>query len=94
MIPTPPGIAVEKKAVPRGTLARVGGWLLVTVGLCMVLFAATGGGLPLNDLFALGRDAVLPRGVPTGVVPGLSALDLFQLALALFVGLAFKRFLA
>jgi hypothetical protein len=60
----------------------------------MVLFAATGGGLPLNDLFALGRDAVLPRGVPTGVVPGLSALDLFQLALALFVGLAFKRFLA
>jgi len=28
------------------------------------------------------------------VVQGLSPLDLFQLALALFVGLAFKRFLA
>lgn len=26
--------------------------------------------------------------------PGLSALDLFQLALALLVGLAFRRFLA
>jgi hypothetical protein len=34
-------------------------------------------------------------GAPSpGVVQGLSPLDLFQLALALFVGLAFKRFLA
>jgi hypothetical protein len=94
MIPTPPGSAVEKKPVPRGTLARAGGWLLVTAGLGMLLFAAIGGGLPLNELFALGRGTLLPRGVPAGVVPGLSALDLFQLALALFVGLAFKRFLA
>ena len=80
--------------MPRGTLARAGGWLLVTAGLGMLLFAAIGGGLPLNELFGLGRDTVLPRGVPAGVVPGLSALDLFQLALTLFVGLAFKRFLA
>jgi len=28
------------------------------------------------------------------VVPGLSALDLFQLALALIVGMVFRRFLA
>jgi hypothetical protein len=94
MIPTPPGPVVEKTPAPRGTLARNGGWLLVTAGLCMLLFALIGGVLPLSELFALGRDTVLPGGVPAGVVSGLSALDLFQLALALFVGLAFKRFLA
>ena len=94
MIPTPPGPVVEKAQAPRGTLARTGGWLLVTAGLCMLLFALIGGSLPLGELLALGRDTVLPRGVPAGVVQGLSPLDLFQLALALFVGLAFKRFLA
>jgi hypothetical protein len=94
MIPTPPGPVVEKTPAPRGTLARTGGWLLVTAGLCMLLFALIGGVLPLGELFALGRDTVLPGGVPAGVVSGLSPLDLFQLALALFVGLAFKRFLA
>jgi hypothetical protein len=94
MIPTPPGPVVEKTQAPRGTLARTGGWLLVAAGLCMLLFALIGGALPLGELIALGRDTVLPRGVPAGVVQGLSPLDLFQLALALFVGLAFKRFLA
>ena len=94
MISTPPGPVVEKTHAPRGTLARTGGWLLVTAGLCMLLFALIGGSLPLGELLALGRDTVLPRGVPAGVVQGLSPLDLFQLALALFVGLAFKRFLA
>jgi hypothetical protein len=94
MIPTPPGPVVEKTPEPRGTLARTGGWLLVTAGLCMLLFALVGGVVPLSELFALGRDTVLPGGVPAGVVSGLSPLDLFQLALALFVGLAFKRFLA
>jgi hypothetical protein len=94
MIPTPPGPVVEKTQAPRATLARTGGWLLVAAGLCMLLFAVIGGALPLGELFALGRDTVLPRGVPAGVLPGLSPLDLFQLALALFVGLAFKRFLA
>jgi hypothetical protein len=94
MIPTPPGPVVEKTPAPRGTLARTGGWLLVTAGLCMLLFALIGGVVPLSELFALGRDTVLPGGVPAGVVSGLSPLDLFQLALALFVGLAFKRFLA
>jgi len=89
MIPTPPG-PVAEKALARGTRARTGGWLLVTAGLCMLLF---GGALPLSELFALGRDNVLPPDVPAGVVAGLSPLDLFQLALALFVGLAFKRFL-
>src|SRR5215475_6746788 len=92
MIPTPPGPVVEK-ALARGTRARTGGWLLVTAGLCMLLFALIGGALPLSELFALGRDTVLPPDVPAGVVAGLSPLDLFQLALALFVGLAFKRFL-
>ena len=72
---------------------RAAGWALAGVAFCALLFAAVGGGLPLTDLFAVGRD-VVPRGVPAGVVPGLSALDLFQLALALFVGLAFRRFLA
>jgi hypothetical protein len=94
MIPTPPGPVVEKTQAPRGTLRRTGGWMLVTAGLCMLLFALIGDGLSLNELVALGRDTVLPRGVPAGVVQGLSPLDLFQLALALFVGLAFKRFLA
>jgi hypothetical protein len=94
MIPTPPGPVVEKTQAPRGTRARTGGWLLVTAGLCMLLFALIGGALPLSELFALGQDTVLPLGVPAGVVAGLSPLDLFQLALALFVGLAFKRFLA
>jgi len=92
MIPTPPG-PVAEKALARGTRARTGGWLLVTAGLCMLLFALIGGALPLSELFALGRDTVLPPDVPAGVVAGLSPLDLFQLALALFVGLAFKRFL-
>jgi hypothetical protein len=93
MIPTPPGPVVEKAHASRGTLSRTGGWLLVMVGLGMLLFALIGS-LPLGELLALGRDTVLPRGVPAGVVQGLSPLDLFQLALALFVGLAFKRFLA
>jgi hypothetical protein len=93
MISTPPGPVVEKTQT-RGTLARTGGWLLVTAGLGMLLFALIGGSLPLGELLALGRDTVLPRGVPAGVVQGLSPLDLFQLALALFVGLAFRRFLA
>jgi len=92
MIPTPPGPVVEK-ALARGTRAGTSGWLLVTAGLCMLLFALIGGSLPLSELFALGRDTVLPPDVPAGVVAGLSPLDLFQLALALFVGLAFKRFL-
>jgi hypothetical protein len=48
----------------------------------------------MGELLAVGRDAILPGGVPGGAVPGLSALDLFQLALALLVGLAFRRFLA
>ena len=94
MIPTLPGPVVEKTQAPRGTLRRAGGWMLVTAGLCMLLFALIGDGLSLSELVALGRDTVLPRGVPAGVVQGLSPLDLFQLALALFVGLAFKRFLA
>lgn len=95
MIPTPPGPVVEKAQTSRGTLSRrTGGWLLVMAGLGMLLFALIGGSLPLGELLALGRDTVLPRGVPAGVVQGLSPLDLFQLALALFVGLAFKRFLA
>jgi hypothetical protein len=94
MIPTPPGPVVEKTQAPRGTRLRTGGWMLVTAGLCMLLFALIGDGLSLNELVALGQDTVLPRGVPAGVVQGLSPLDLFQLALALFVGLAFKRFLA
>jgi hypothetical protein len=94
MIPTPPGPVVEKTQAPRATRRRAGGWMLVTAGLCMLLFALIGDGLSLNELVALGRDTVLPRGVPAGVVQGLSPLDLFQLALALFVGLAFKRFLA
>jgi hypothetical protein len=94
MIPTPPGPVVEKAQASRGPLGRTGGWLLVMAGLGMLLFALIGGSLPLGELLALGRDTVLPRGVPAGVVQGLSPLDLFQLALALFVGLAFKRFLA
>ena len=93
MIPTPPGPVVEKAHASRGTLSRTGGWLLVMAGLGMLLFALIGS-LPLGELLALGRDTVLPRGVPAGAVQGLSPLDLFQLALALFVGLAFKRFLA
>ena len=94
MIPTPPGPVVEKAHASSGTRSRTGGWLLVMAGLGMLLFALIGGSLPLGELLALGRDTVLPRGVPAGVVQGLSPLDLFQLALALFVGLAFKRFLA
>jgi len=94
MIPTPPGPVVEKAHASCGTRSRIGGWLLVMAGLGMLLFALIGGSLPLGELLALGRDTVLPRGVPAGVVQGLSPLDLFQLALALFVGLAFKRFLA
>jgi len=94
MIPTPPDPVVEKAQASRGPLSRTGGWLLVMAGLGMLLFALIGGSLPLGELLALGRDTVLPRGVPAGVVQGLSPLDLFQLALALFVGLAFKRFLA
>ena len=93
MIPTPPAPVVEKNQASRGALARTGGWLLVMAGLGMLLFALIGGSLPLGELLALGRDTVLPRGVPAGMVQGLSPLDLFQLALALFVGLAFKRFL-
>ena len=94
MIPTPPGPVVEKAHASHGTRSRIGGWLLVMAGLGMLLFALIGGSVPLGELLALGRDTVLPRGVPAGVVQGLSPLDLFQLALALFVGLAFKRFLA
>ena len=94
MIPTPPGPVVEKAQPSRRPLTRTGGWLLVMAGLGMLLFALIGASLPLGELLALGRDTVLPRGVPAGVVQGLSPLDLFQLALALFVGLAFKRFLA
>jgi len=56
--------------------------------------SGVGGGPPLNALLAVGRDTVLPGGVPGAVVPGLSALDLFQLALALIVGMVFRRFLA
>ena len=93
MSPTPPEPVIEKTLASRGTRVRTGGWLLVTSGLCMLLFALIGGALPLGELFALGRDTVLSHDVPAGVMPGLSPLDLFQLALALFVGLAFKRFL-
>ena len=62
--------------------------------LCVLVLVTAVGGLPLNELLAVGRDSALAGGGRDGVVPGLSALDLFQLALALFVGLAFRRFLA
>lgn len=93
MNPTPPGPVADKPHAPRGALRRTG-WMLVTAGLCLLLVAVIGGEFPLNELLALGRDTLLARGVPAGVMPGLSPLDLFQLALALLVGLAFKRFLA
>lgn len=85
---------VEKMPNKRGTTARGAGWLLVGAALCVLLLAAAVGGLPLTELLAVGRDAALAGEVRDGFVPGLSALDLFQLALALFVGLAFRRFLA
>ena len=71
---------------------RVAGWSLASAALYALFLAAVGG--PMSELLAVGRDAILPGGVPGGAVPGLSALDLFQLALALLVGLAFRRFLA
>ena len=75
-------------------MARGAGWLLVGAALCVLLLAAASGGLPLDELLAVGRDSALADGIRKGFVPGLSALDLFQLALALFVGLAFRRLLA
>lgn len=72
--------------------ARVASLLLVGGALALLVFAAAGGA-PLNELLAV-RDAILPGAVRSGAIPGLSALDLFQLALALTVGLAFRRFLA
>jgi hypothetical protein len=62
--------------------------------LCVLVLVTAFGGLPLAELLTVGRDAALAGGVRDGFVPGLTALDLFQLALALFVGLAFRRFLA
>jgi hypothetical protein len=75
----------------KQTAARVAGLLLV--GAALTLLVAAAGGAPLNELLAV-RDAILPGAVRSGAIPGLSALDLFQLALALIVGLAFRRFLA
>ena len=72
--------------------ARVAGLLLVGAAFALLVVAAAGGA-PLNELLAV-RDAILPGAVRSGTIPGLSALDLFQLALALTVGLAFRRFLA
>jgi hypothetical protein len=87
-------MAVEKKSRKLATAVRVAGWSLAGAALYALFLAAVGGGLPMSGLLAVGRDAVLPGGVPGGAVPGLSALDLFQLALALLVGMAFRRFLA
>lgn len=50
---------------------------------------ASGGGTT-TELLAVGTD-VRTRGAPGGAVPSPSALDLFQLALALAVGLVFRR---
>jgi hypothetical protein len=88
------GAVVEKTPNKHGTTARGAGWLLVGAALCVLLLAAASGGLPIDELLAVGRDSALADGVREGFVPGLSALDLFQLALALFVGLAFRRLLA
>lgn len=85
---------VEKTPNKRVTTARGAGWLLVGAALCALVLVAVVGGLPLNELLSVGRDSALAGVVRAGFVPGLSALDLFQLALALFVGLAFRRFLA
>ena len=93
-IPTPRRMAVEKKSRKLATAVRVAGWSLAGAALYALFLAGVGGGLPMSELLAVGRDAVLPGGVPGGAVPGLSALDLFQLALALLVGMAFRRFLA
>jgi hypothetical protein len=70
------------------------GWLFVGAALSVMLLAFAGGGLPLTELLAVGRDSALAGGIRDGFVSGLSALDLFQLALALFVGLTFRRFFA
>jgi hypothetical protein len=86
------GAVVEK--TPNNTTSRAAGWLLVGAALCVLLLAVAGAGLPLDELLAVGRDSALAGEVRDGFVPGLSALDLFQLALALFVGLTFRRFLA
>jgi len=85
-------MAVEKKSRKLATAVRVAGWSLAGAALYALFLAAVGG--PMSELLAVGRDAILPGGVPGGAVPGLSALDLFQLALALLVGMAFRRFLA
>ena len=85
-------MAVEKKSRKLATAVRVAGWSLAGAALYALFLAAVGGGLPMSELLAVGRDAVLPGGVPGEA--GLSALDLFQLALALLVGMAFRRFLA
>jgi hypothetical protein len=70
------------------------GWLFGGAVFSVLLLAFAGGGLPLTELLAVGRDSALAGGVRDGFVSGLSALDLFQFALALFVGLTFRRFLA
>lgn len=85
---------VERTPNTHGTTARGARWLLVGAALCVLVLAVAMGGFPLNELLAVGRDSALAGGVRDGVVPGLSALDLFQLALALFVGMTFRRFLA
>ena len=82
------------KAIKRGPEVGAVGWWLAAAALCTLFLAGVGGGPPLNELLAVGRDTVLPGGVPGAAVPGLSALDLFQLALALIVGMVFRRFLA
>ena len=53
--------------------------------------AGGGGGLPTSELLAIGTDPVPPAGAPEGAAPEPLALDLFQLALALMVGLAYLR---
>jgi len=93
IIPTPRRTAVEKKSRKLATAVRVAGWSLAGAALYALFLAAVGGGLPMSEFLAVGRDALLPGVVPGGAVPGLSALDLFQLALALLVGMAFRRFL-
>ena len=76
-------MAVEKKSRKLATAVRVAGWSLAGAALYALFLAAVGGGLPMSEFLAVGRDALLPGVVPGGAVPGLSALDLFQLALAL-----------
>jgi hypothetical protein len=79
------------ESMKHATAVRVAGWLLVAL-FGTVCLAAVGHAL-LSELMAA-RDAMLPGVARGGLIPGLTPLDLFQLALALLVGMAFRRFLA